>query len=60
MDDLVLPDVVFQIGLAPRRIDIMTSIDGVDFDSAWSRKKTIEVDGLNLADIAWLESGEKE
>src|SRR5215217_5575526 len=28
-DDLNKPETVFQIGLAPRRIDILTSIDGV-------------------------------
>lgn len=33
--DLCTPDVVFQIGVAPRRIDIMTSITGVGFETAW-------------------------
>jgi hypothetical protein len=33
--DLATPDVVFQIGVAPRRIDIMTSITGVQFEEAW-------------------------
>jgi hypothetical protein len=33
--DLASSDVVFQIGLPPRRIDILTSITGVTFDEAW-------------------------
>lgn len=33
--DLATPDVVFQIGIPPRRIDILTSITGVAFDEAW-------------------------
>jgi hypothetical protein len=33
--DLAVPDVVFQMGVAPRRIDILTSITGVSFDEAW-------------------------
>ncbi len=33
--DLSSPDVVFQIGLAPNRIDILTSISGVSFEQAW-------------------------
>jgi hypothetical protein len=33
--DLVTPGTVFQLGVAPRRIDLMTSIDGVEFDDAW-------------------------
>lgn len=47
-DDLVSPDVVFQIGVEPRRIDILTSIDGVEFDAAWANRERIEVDDLEL------------
>jgi hypothetical protein len=36
--DLTQPDVVFQIGVAPLRIDVLTSIDGVQFDEAWSAR----------------------
>ena len=42
IDDLARPDVVFQIGLPPRRIDILTSITGVRFDEAWPAR--VEVD----------------
>src|SRR5688500_13709429 len=37
-DDLKTPDIVFQIGAAPRRIDILTSISGVEFDQAWPNR----------------------
>lgn len=47
-EDLVSPDVVFQIGVEPRRIDILTSIDGVEFDAAWANRERIEVDDLEL------------
>jgi hypothetical protein len=33
--DLVSPDLVFQIGVPPRRIDIMSGITGVTFADAW-------------------------
>jgi len=33
--DLNQPGTVFQIGVAPLRIDILTAIDGVDFSEAW-------------------------
>lgn len=29
------PDIVYQIGLPPTRIDFLTTIDGVDFEPAW-------------------------
>lgn len=44
--------VVFQIGIAPRRIDILTSIDGVDFKQAWESRKEIEVENLPLPFIS--------
>ena len=31
------PGRVYQMGVPPSRIDILTSIDGVDFDLAWRR-----------------------
>ena len=40
--DFTQPDVFFQIGLAPVRIDIMTSTPGLEFPGAWNRKITVE------------------
>ena len=37
LDDLSRPGVVYQIGLPPLRIDILTAIDGVTFSVAWRR-----------------------
>lgn len=47
-EDLAAPDVVFQIGVAPRRIDLLTSIDGVTFDEAWPERMIVELEGLFL------------
>lgn len=33
--DLQKPDLVFQIGVPPRRIDILTSLAGLSFADAW-------------------------
>lgn len=38
MADLASPGLVFQIGIPPNRIDILTAIDGVAFDEAWPRR----------------------
>ena len=37
-EDLASPDVVFQIGVPPLRIDLLTSVSGVTLDEAWSRR----------------------
>lgn len=50
-EDLTRPDTVFQIGLAPCRIDILTSVSGVGFDHAWQRRMSIEVEGLPVGCI---------
>ncbi len=49
LDDLKTPNTVFQIGVAPRRIDILMSIDGVEFDEAWPQRMTVEVEGQTFA-----------
>ncbi len=46
--DLQTPGIVFQIGVAPVRIDILTAIDGVDFESAWTRRLNLEIDGQQV------------
>jgi hypothetical protein len=35
-DDLARSGTIFQIGVPPNRIDILTAIDGVGFDEAWT------------------------
>src|SRR5688572_11794358 len=35
VQDLSLPGLIFQIGVPPVRIDVLTSIDGVEFEEAW-------------------------
>jgi hypothetical protein len=49
--DLATPDLVFQIGLPPRRIDLLTGIDGVSFDDVWATRLEVEVDGRALSFI---------
>jgi hypothetical protein len=53
LDDLKSPDIVFQVGVAPRRIDILTSIDGVEFDEAVQARKEVEIEGLKIPIIGW-------
>jgi len=45
-DSFTQPDVVYQIGLPPNRIDLLTTIDGVGFDEAWAEKVPCVVSGI--------------
>ena len=44
--------IVFQIGVAPRRIDIITKIDGVDFENAYQSKINVEIEGISIPFIS--------
>ena len=46
--DLSTPGTVIQIGREPRRIDLLTTIDGVGFDEAWGARTRIQVDGMTI------------
>lgn len=43
------PDVVYQIGLPPNRIDFLTTIDGVEFEAAWLERVTCTVGDVSFA-----------
>ncbi len=40
---------VYQMGLPPRRIDVLTAISGVDFEEAWNGRLLIELRGALVA-----------
>jgi hypothetical protein len=47
-DDFSKPDVVFQMGVPPVRIDLLTSIDGVEWNEAWAGRLVKEVEGVRV------------
>ena len=46
--DFEIPGTIFQIGVAPRRIDIITKIESVSFDEAYARALVTEWEGVNV------------
>ena len=49
--DFAQPGVVYQIGLPPRRIDLLTEISGLTFDEAWASRMTAEIEGRAVSFI---------
>ena len=45
-------EIIFQIGVAPRRIDIITHIDGVIFQEAHKSRENIEIEKLTIPFIS--------
>jgi predicted nucleotidyltransferase len=44
--------IIFQIGNSPRRIDIITSASGLDFEKAYSNKQIVILEGLEVPVIS--------
>ncbi len=52
-EDFARPGAVYQLGLVPRRIDILTELSGVSFDEAWASSVVREIHGLPLRFIGY-------
>jgi len=46
--DLSQPGIVYQVGLPPLRIDVLTTIDGVEFRAAWRKRISADFDGVEV------------
>jgi len=56
LEDFSNPELIYQIGVEPNRIDIMMAVPGLEFEGAWKRRVTSSYSGeeifiLNLEDL---------
>ncbi len=47
-NDLQKEGTIFQIGVAPRRIDIITAADGLAFNDAFERSLQVPIEGIQI------------
>ena len=47
-EDLCQAGTIFQIGIAPRRIDIITALSGLQFDHAYQNSIPVNIDGIEV------------
>jgi hypothetical protein len=47
-EDLQKDGTIFQIGVAPRRIDIITTASGLQFDDAYEKSLSLNIEGIEL------------
>ena len=52
INDFSNEGIIFQIGVIPRRIDIITKIDGVKYEKADEDKIIVEIEGLKIPVIS--------
>ncbi len=46
--DFATPGIVYQIGVPPSRIDVLTAITGVSFDEAWASREAADLEGATV------------
>jgi uncharacterized nucleotidyltransferase DUF6036 len=47
-EDLQRDDTIFQIGVAPRRIDIITAASGLQFEEAFAQSLSVNIEGIKV------------
>ncbi|MCD6266280.1 MAG: hypothetical protein J7K02_10005, partial [Deltaproteobacteria bacterium] len=47
-EDLQKDGTIFQIGVAPRRIDIITEASGLQFEEVYSRALSVNIEGIEV------------
>jgi len=53
IDDLTRSDTVFQIGVPPGRVDILSGVSGIEFDEAWESRISLALDGIETQAIGF-------
>ena len=53
LEDFAVEGNVVQLGVPPRRIDLLTSIDGVCFAEAWERRFVTDVSSCSVAFLSY-------
>lgn len=52
VEELTEPELVFQMGVSPGRVDLLTSLTGLEFDPAWQRRESGELGGIEVSFIS--------
>ena len=51
-EELCTPEVFFQVGVPPNRIDMIATVPGVDFQSAYGRRGTMSIGQMQVPVIS--------
>ncbi len=61
IEDFLHPNKVIQLGYPPNRIDLLTSISGVEFDECYPKRVNVDIAGIKIdfIDIESLKKNKK-
>jgi hypothetical protein len=46
--DLETEGTIYQVGAPPNRVDVITVVEGVQFEDAWRERAEVDIDGLRI------------
>lgn len=49
VDDLLNPDLIYQVGVEPVRLDVMSAVPGLEFANAWEHHDWLDYGGVKVA-----------
>jgi len=60
-EDFLVPDQIIQLGYAPSRIDLLTTLEGVEFENCYASRVEVEIDEIkaNFIDLDNLKRNKK-
>ncbi len=60
-EDFLVPDQIIQLGYAPNRIDLLTTLAGVEFENCYASRVEVEIDEIkaNFIDLDNLKRNKK-
>jgi hypothetical protein len=60
-DDFLVPDQVIQLGYAPNRIDLITTLEEIDFENCYASRVEVKIDDVtvNFIDLENLKRNKK-
>ncbi|MCB0249115.1 MAG: hypothetical protein KDI07_11100, partial [Anaerolineae bacterium] len=60
-DDFMVADQIIQLGYPPNRIDMLTTVPGVEFEECYANRVVVELDGtdVNFIDLENLKKNKR-
>jgi predicted nucleotidyltransferase len=60
-EDFLVPDQIIQLGYPPNRIDVLGTLEGIEFESCYTSRVQVEIDGVtvNFIDLENLKKNKK-
>ncbi len=60
-EDFLVPDQIIQLGYPPNRIDVLSTLEGIEFESCYTSRVQVEIDAVtvNFIDLENLKRNKK-